>query len=128
ELSKSRPCGRTGGKDSKDEGGRRATECAVQQIARNPALGVLPREPGFIQVGAGSRVSAYQALLRHDLQLFQHGGVYRWPAGREVLVNLPDGARSVIPEHVEDIELRICRKACGRGRLASGHRNYDSYR
>ena len=71
---------------------------------------------------AQSRVSANQALLGHDLQLLQYRCVHGRSVGREVLLDLADSAGSVLPEHMQDVEFRICRKACGRGRLASGHR------
>jgi hypothetical protein len=109
-------------KDSKEQRRRRAAECTIEQIGGYSALRLFTRESGFIHVGAESRVSANQALLGHDLQLLQHRCVHSRSVGREMLLDLADGAGAVIPEHMQDVEFRISRKAGGRGRLASGHR------
>src|SRR4026207_101630 len=110
------------GKDSEEQGCRRAAECTIEQIGRNSALGLFTRESRFIHVGAESRVPANEALLSHHLQLLQHRRVHRRSVSREVLLDLPDCAGSVIPKHVQDIELCICRQARARGCLSNPHR------
>src|SRR6185312_7031327 len=109
------------GKDAEEQSRRRAAECTIEQIGRNSALRFFTRESRFIHVGAESRVPANEALLSHDLQLFQHGCVDSWPRGGEVLLNLPDRAGPLIPEHMQDVEFCICRKARACRRFASRH-------
>ena len=88
---------------------RRAIEGALQQVAGQLLLRPFARPRGLVDVRALLLVAAHQALLRHDLQRLQNGGVLRRLAGGDGLVDFADGARAAAPENGEDFEFGIGR-------------------
>src|ERR1019366_6462475 len=96
---------------------RRAVERALDQVARQPLLGLSLCHPWSIDVRPELFAALQQAFFRHHLHLLQHGGVAgRLAAG---LVNVADGAGAARPEDVQDLQLSLRRKLKRIGHLAS---------
>src|SRR5579872_2100897 len=98
-----------GGERLHDELPRRAAECAIEQVADELALRLVFAERRPIDVRPFALVAFDQALLGHDLQQLQRGGVGAVPAARELLVNLTNRARPAFPENPQDGELGVRR-------------------
>src|SRR5262249_21711414 len=87
------------------EQGGRAAEGALEEIPEQLALGLFGRGPRRVHVGPLALIATDQALLRHDLQELQDGGVAELPAPGQPVVDLADRARTALPEHSQDLEL-----------------------
>src|ERR1019366_2623713 len=105
------------GKRAQNQVLRRAVERALDQVARQPLLGLSLCHPWSIDVRPELFAALQQAFFRHHLHLLQHGGVAgRLAAG---LVNVADGAGAARPEDVQDLQLSLRRKLKRIGHLAS---------
>ena len=81
--------------------GRRPVAAAVHSRGRR----------GLVDVRALLLVAAHQALLGHDLQRLEHGGVLRRLAGGDDLVDVADGGRPAAPQDGQDFEFGVGRLA-----------------
>jgi hypothetical protein len=106
-----------GGECAEDEVLGGAVECAVEEIAGEQLLRVLPGEAGAVDMGAEALAAFEQALFSHDLHLFEDGGVADLLAA-EGVVDLAHGSGAGGPEDIKDGEFglsgeRDCRVGWG---------------
>src|SRR5438552_18321165 len=62
-------------------------------------------------MGACRRIPPHEALLAHDLQQLEDRRVADRPGVVEGLVDIAYGARTALPQHAQNLELRVGRSA-----------------
>src|ERR1017187_4737717 len=92
---------------AQDQALRRAAERALKQVARQLALRPFAWPVGFVNVGALAFVAPHQALLGHDLQQLENGGVLRGLAARHGFMHVAHRGGAACPKDGQDFQLAI---------------------
>jgi hypothetical protein len=82
-------------------------EGAVEQVAEELSLRLFLGSRRLVDVLPAGRFALHQALVRHDLEHLEDGGVAGLLNPIELLHHLPDRAGPAPPEHAEDGEFGI---------------------
>ena len=92
-----------------DKRGSGATERTIEQVAHEALLGFVARGLGDVDVCARRLITCDQAFLGHDLHELQRRGVTGLPHVGKRFEHLPDGGRSLVPQHLEDCQFCVGR-------------------
>jgi hypothetical protein len=96
------------GKSVHGELGRGAAEESLAEVAQELALRVFLGGGGAVDVGFAGLGALDQALLGHDLQRLEDGGVAERALAANVVVELADGGFAAGPEGGKDLEFHLC--------------------
>lgn len=90
-----------------DELGAGAIKKFVDHGAQNRFLDAVPGGCGEIDVGAAGLIALDEALLCHDLEQLEGGGVAGAPDLVECIADVANGRGTVTPEYMQNFELRV---------------------